>query len=85
MASAAPTRKTLRRLSSAISDIWAAPADPDRWGLILPESLKSGGKRAFADSSKRDGAPIGSDLPRGLQVLLKSTPELPLEVAKMAF
>ncbi len=36
-------------------------------------------------SSKRDGAPIGSDLPRGLQVLLKSTPELPLEVAKMAF
>ena len=42
----AATRKTLRRLSSAISDIWAAPADPDRWGLILPKSQKSGGEPA---------------------------------------
>ncbi len=26
-----------------MSDIWAAPADSDRWGLILPGSQKSGG------------------------------------------
>jgi hypothetical protein len=36
-------------------DRLAAPADPDRWGLILPESHKSGGKaRPLCDSRLRE-------------------------------
>ncbi len=37
-----PTLNTLRRFSSAISDIWAAPDGSDRWGLILAASQNNG-------------------------------------------
>ncbi len=46
--------------------------------------IASGSPSISSASSKRDGAPIGSGLPRGLQVLLESAPELPLEVAETA-
>jgi hypothetical protein len=32
----------LRRLSSAIRDIWLAPADPDRWRIILAVTQNNG-------------------------------------------
>jgi hypothetical protein len=35
------------QLGTPKSGIWAAPADPDRWGLILAASQNNGGKPTF--------------------------------------
>ena len=52
---AAPTRKTLRRLSSVMSDIWAALAELGRWGRILVATPNIASMRFREDPSN----PIG--------------------------
>ncbi len=52
--------RALRRLSSAIRDIWAAPADPDRWGLILPRRTQLDGANVCLGSAEWLGVGVAT-------------------------
>jgi len=52
-----------------MSDIWAVPADPDRWGPILAASQNNGGKPVL-------GVGGATQLPEGLPESVQTGPTL---------